>query len=558
MSSAYCHRILDGLWAAGVRDMVVTPGSRSTPLLLAALNSKLRLHSIIDERSAAFFALGRARAQGSKVALLCTSGSAGAHYLPALLEARYAEHCLVALTADRPPELQGTGANQTIDQRMLFAAACPPCVEIPVPEASNAAELRAGQRVYEAVALATGPLHINLAFRKPLEHGANEAVPQPCEWPAVQLPTNEIADDVLEELSEACAATNRGLIVCGPLADAKLAAEICDLARALGFPLLAESTSGARFVGALQEERVDSFTHILGTPALADFLAPELILQFGTDPASGPLLRWLEAATARRVRFTGNKQLRAPSERVEVLHGNARRACQILLRQATQPGSKEYLEAWRRAEQVCWEAVAKELARETTELSEALAIATVLKTLAKDTQLTLGNSLPIRTVDAVLPGEAARLRVLHQRGTSGIEGLIAGAIGSCEAGRNALLLGDVSCTHDLSSLALHRLADGPLVIIVIDNGGGKIFSHLPVATLGLEADKWRFWETPPQVNFELACQAWGVAYRTCDRVADLKSALDWAGELHTVSMVHVRVAPESMREFLSNVRGALA
>ncbi len=555
MSSVFCHRILEGLWAAGVRDMIVTPGSRSTPLLLAALNSKLRLHSVIDERSAAFFALGRARAQGSKVALLCTSGTAGAHYLPALIEARYAEHCVIALTADRPPELQQTGANQTIDQRMLFASACPPCVEIPVPEASERSGREAGRRVHEAAFFAKGPLHINLAFRKPLEPDPSEPTPKALEMPELEIEKKQVAPEKLEELSEACRSVSRGLIVCGPLADSQLASEVCALARAQGFPLLAEATSGARFVGQRQPERIDAFPHILSAPSIASALEPEMLLQFGAAPASGPLSRWLDGSRARRIRFTGSQNLRA-QEPLELLQGDAIGACQVLANVAAPPPS-EYLTAWRNAESAAWQSVEQELAREAPKLSEATAMATVLAALPSDTQLTLGNSLPVRSIDAVLPGHAARLRVLHQRGASGIEGLIAGALGSCGSTRSVLLFGDVSCAHDLASLALAPIAEGPLLIVVIDNGGGKIFSHLPVAGLNLPAKQWSFWETPPRVDFGLVCQAHGIAYRACETTRDLKDVLRWAHDLDRSCMIHIRVSPDSMRTFLSNVRGAM-
>jgi 2-succinyl-5-enolpyruvyl-6-hydroxy-3-cyclohexene-1-carboxylate synthase len=440
---------------------------------------------------------------------------------------------------------------------MLFAAACP-CVEIPVPEASDAAARDAAIQVHRAVALADGPVHINLAFRKPLEPSPDEVVPAPFELPLLRRPLVAVEPAKIEQLLERCQATTKGVIVCGPLADAKLARSVQMLARKLAFPLLAESTSGARFAGEKAFERIDGFTHILGIPSLASALQPEIILQFGTAPASGPLLRWLEAGGATRVHFTGSQPWRTRQETVELLPGDAASACQTLVAQATQQSGSEYLDAWRDAERRCWNAVEHELARESHGLSEAKAISAVLRGLAADTQLTIGNSLPIRSTDSVISGEALQLRVLHQRGTSGIEGLIAGALGSAHSGRSALLLGDVSCAHDLSSLALHEIAEGPLLIVVIDNGGGKIFSHLPVAGLGLPKDDWTFWETPPRVDFGLACAAYGVAHRLCKSEDELASALRWAQSTTGVSMVQVKVQPDSMRTFLSNVQGALA
>lgn len=558
MSSVFCHRILEGLWAAGVRDMIVSPGSRSTPLLLAALDSKLRLHSVIDERSAAFFALGKARAQGRAVALLCTSGSAGSHYLPALLEARYAGHCLVALTADRPPELHGSGANQTIDQRQLFASACPPCTEVAVPEEREKLALAARRRVHAAVVLADGPVHINVAFRKPLEPapGAGKPVEKPLA--SVERPQLLASDERVEKLVEACESATRGLIVCGPTSAPETGRAVRELARHLGFPLVAESTSGARLVGKPQHERVDAFPHILSVPALANALAPDLILQFGSDPASGPLLRFLDGASARRIRFGTHPGLRDATGATELVLGEVANAAERVAAKASPSASTGYLDAWREADTQAWHIANTHLAQSTPALREPEAVATILEGLRAGTQLTLGNSLPIRTVDTVLPGSCKQLRVLHQRGTSGIEGLVAGALGGCGSQPSALLLGDVSFSHDLSSLALHHRAEGALAIFVIDNGGGKIFSHLPVADLELRSEHWEFWETPPAVNIELACAAHGLAYRGCTSRKALGEAIRWAQEPDAVRVVHVAVVPDSVRTFLSDIRDALA
>ena len=250
--------------------------------------------------------------------------------------------------------------------------------------------------------------------------------------------------------------------------------------------------------------------------------------------------------------------LRAPANTVEVISGNSLKHCEALASCGIPAADRTYVEAWKTADERCWTHVQEHLGSDGEELSEAVAIDTIFRELEEDTQLTIGNSLPIRGVDAVVPGHRARLRILHQRGTSGIEGLIAGALGSSAKTPSALLMGDVSCAHDLSSLAMHREALGPLLIIVVDNGGGKIFSHLPVAAIGMPAKHWAFWESPPQVDFSLVCRGYGVAHRLCESQASLADSLRWAQRRDGTTMLQVKVAPDSMRVFLSSSRDTLA
>ena len=557
MSHAWCQQIVEGLRAAGVQDLVVSPGSRSTPILLAALDSKLRLHSVIDERSAAFFALGKARAEQRPVALLCTSGSAGAHYLPALLEARYAGHRLVAITADRPPELQDCGANQTIDQVPLFVAACPPCVQLGIAEEGQDALLALRRRVQQSIASAAGPVHINAPFRKPLEPTAGDsdgsgagraALPF---FPAGQTASQEALDHVLQ----LCASAQRGVIVAGPSTNQRLGPTLRTLAEATGFVLLAESSSNARFRGDASEHRCDAFPLVLGNEALAQGLVPDLVLQFGLEPACGALSRWLQACDADWLRFCDGRKLGDSQGRSQQVFGDSANACERLI-EALPKGDDggDYRRAWRQADERAWSAVSCELQSEGAMQSEAHAIATLLPSLPEGAQLTVGNSMPIRALDSVLPGHRASLRILHQRGTSGIDGLIAGSIGSSGPSFSALLLGDVSCAHDLSSLALAPMCPGPLAIVAIDNQGGQIFSHLPVSALALSQTSWDFWQTSPNLDLETLCRGYGVAYKRATKSSDMTEAVQWAQSQRGVCFVHVVVDPGSMRSFLLNVQ----
>jgi 2-succinyl-5-enolpyruvyl-6-hydroxy-3-cyclohexene-1-carboxylate synthase len=515
------------------------------------MESQLRVHSVLDERSAAFFALGRARADETPVAFLCTSGSAGAHALPALLEARYAGHRVIAITADRPPELHGCGANQTIDQEELFASACPPALQVGMPQSTQEAGLAMRRRVQEAVALALGPVHINLPFRKPLEPTEAERKEVLSGPPAevISASARRVDEEAIDSILLRCKQAKRGLIVAG--ASTKIGPALQSLARQSGFVLLAESTSGARLSGSALAQRCDAFPTILAGLAPEDrSLDPDLILHFGREPACGALLRWLAKQECPQFRFTGDPLLKDSTGKSAMVVGEVKDACERIAAALSPAPAGAYLQDWRKADEEAWSRVAECIDARDASLSEARAMATVLKGLPSGSRLTLGNSMPVRAADMVLPGHLAQLEVLHQRGTSGIDGLIAGAIGSADSGPSALLIGDVSCAHDLSSLALAPMCRGPLAIIVVDNQGGQIFSHLPVAEIPMKDNERNLWSTPPAVDFEQACLAYRVPYREASSNEEVLSALAWSQEQEGCVFIHLRVPADSMRSFV--------
>ncbi len=408
------------------------------------------------------------------------------------------------------------------------------------------------------MAFADGPLHVNVAFRKPLEPSRTARRPPTSSVAPLHKPRPQAANEILEKLAEDCARSDRGLIVCGPNTEPALGEALPLLAAAFNVPLLAESTSSARLCGLAHAHRIDGFAHILATPNACQALEPEWILQFGGAPACGPLLRFLASSQGRRVRFGMSERLRDSEGVTELIVGEASTSAKRLAALA-RPHDPNFLQSWRRADTAAWAAVESELASSAEELGEASAMHAILTSLEAGTQLTIGNSLPIRSTDAVVAGSEARLDVLHQRGTSGIEGLIAGAFGSCASTiKSALVLGDVSFAHDIASLALHAKAHGPLAILVIDNGGGKIFSHLPVARLELSAEQWAFWETPPSIDFKLATKAHGLPYRECSSALEIREAVQWAQQQASPSVVRVTVANNSMHQFLERVRAKLS
>ncbi|HSH46074.1 MAG TPA: 2-succinyl-5-enolpyruvyl-6-hydroxy-3-cyclohexene-1-carboxylic-acid synthase [Longimicrobiales bacterium] len=571
---------------AGVTDAVLSPGSRSTPFTWAALHDPgLRCHTVIDERSAAFFALGMARMTGRPAALICTSGSAAANYFPAVVEAAESGTPLLVITADRPFELQHAAAPQTIDQTRLFGDFARGYFDLGMPDADPAV-LRAVQRVAAQAVHATrsplpGPVQVNARARKPLEpvHGESALTRLVDELvdrgptrsaPAVQLP----AEDAIARLAEACRSAGRGLIVCGPTspwqaADPRL---VADLAAATGFPVVPEAASQQRFPGDLRDDTalLDAFPTLLEDPGFRTRYEPDLVLHLGRPPTASA---WNAAMTEwRSPRFVVWPHGWADpwSSATHVIQAGLDATIRPLLAHlrsdtgvagagvaGSTPPSPDWVAGLLRANAAAWASVD---AVTGEGFVEGTAVRAVFDALPEGSVLALGNSLPIRHADTFLPAAARGITVWSQRGANGIDGLISGAAGAAMAGRVdddpsadaspggrtrpvTLLVGDVSFVHDLGGLAVARDVASPLDIVILNNGGGRIFERLPIADRfdvgrGSGGDPSASgtgdpagpapgdaWLTPPRVDFEAAAAAFGVPYVRCRTAAEIATAL---------------------------------
>jgi 2-succinyl-5-enolpyruvyl-6-hydroxy-3-cyclohexene-1-carboxylate synthase len=556
VNAPWAELLLASLRDAGCADLVVSPGSRSTPLVMAAARLGLACHVLVDERAAGFFALGRGRASGRPSALVCTSGTAGAHYLPAVIEASLARVPLVVVTADRPPELQGCAAPQTIDQQHLYGRFARGFVDLGMPEAEASALVGVRRRAAQMVGLATGPepgpVHINVPARKPLEPtGSREEAhmaalvatvrAQPIARAAVAAAS--ASDGVIAEIAGALGRARRALLVAGPAPLDQPVGQVAALARACGLPLLAEVTSQLRFTG---EEPVpglcDRFDLLLRAPAWSAAHQPDLIVELGAPPTSG--------AYARLVADAGCERIVIAPHGWSDPHGTARLlvnapvagvAGRLAAEVAARPSG--WTEAWMAANRRAGAAID----RLAVTGGEHAAVRAVVGALPDGGLLMLGNSLPVRTAEAC-GCDRRRIGVLHQRGAAGIDGLIAGAAGAASAARRptALLLGDVSFAHDLGGLAAARLAGAPLAIVVIDNGGGRIFEQLPVARAPGGAELLeRFFLTAPAIDVAAAAAAFGLPCVKTDQPGGAVAAALAGGG---ATVVHVPVAPHSARE----------
>jgi len=535
----WCVALLDGLAASGLRLLVLSPGSRSTPVVLAAQQrAGLDILPILDERSAAFFALGAARASGRPAALLATSGSAPAHWYPAVIEASEAGVPLILLSADRPPRMRLWGANQTIDQTRLFGAFVRESHDPGLPQQQAAAikavrslGLRAGSI---SLGPRPGPVHINLPFDEPLVPAgdcqmdlrlpalaqANGTVDDPAFGLAIDCKSGPEIGPRHGPLTPALP-TGKGLIVCGPghfEAGFRQALHRC--AEQQGLPVLADPLSGLRF-GPESACIVSGYDTLLRNPRIAAELRPDWVLRFGRAPVSKRLGQWLDGIPTILADPTGGWS--DPS------HDVLQRLCvdpETLLESLGEPFDDNqpsqdptWRDRWLSADQQIHAFAERFLA--DADWCEGHIIRSLLSRIPAAEALLCANSMPIRQLDTWSGNRASPLRLYGNRGVSGIDGQVSTLAGLNHAGPPTwALFGDLSLYHDLSGLLQARRLKRP--ILVINNGGGRIFDYLPQHGL---RDFQTFWRTPIDIDLGQLATSVGLEHARVDSAATLDLVL---------------------------------
>ncbi|MEO8699486.1 MAG: 2-succinyl-5-enolpyruvyl-6-hydroxy-3-cyclohexene-1-carboxylic-acid synthase [Kofleriaceae bacterium] len=552
VQTIWAELIAASLGDAGVTLCVVSPGSRSTPLVAAFAASRLELVTIIDERTAGFYALGAARATGKPVALVCTSGSAAAHYLPALVEAAMAHVPLVVLTANRPPELHDCGASQTIEQRDLYIGFTRARFDLGAPVGSELALRAVRRKVIQAVTLAQGPdpgpVHLDVPLRKPLEPAApstdGERALAALTYPPalVAPPVLAGAPAAIAALGRAIAGEPRGVIVAGamPVGFAAARDAVFALALRAGYPIVAEAGSQLRF--GPRPDGVCFVDHFDLIPA-GHRPAPAIGICFGAEPVSAA---WPSVAIAARWVLAGSSWHDGDSTATVILGDVAQAIAAIPEPLADTRRSVEraaasaaWLADWREADARAAAAVTAALAVHPR--SEACVMRAAIAALPAGAIVQIGNSLPIRVVDQVC-GARTQLAVITQRGAAGIDGTLASAAGATRAGKPVLVvLGDVSFAHDLGGLLAARSVAAPLAILVIDNRGGQIFAGLPIARAELGDAFERHWLTLPELDPAAVATAIGLQAITAASPAAAASAIEVALAAPGVTVIHAPV-----------------
>lgn len=566
---------LNYLWAAllveelarnGVRHFIVSPGSRSAPLAVAASqNAGISTLVHFDERGAAYCALGSSRA-GHPAAVICTSGTAVANYWPAVAEASHSALPLVLLTADRPPELQDCGANQTMEQEGIFADYVRARLNLPCPDPSFSAEsllYRLNNTLAKGLSAPRGPIHINCKFREPLapidcaEAWQDSYLEGLGAWFNHEKPFNRsipaqrsLSKDLQDELIERIHQSRRGLVLVGRTVDDAQRKEMMELINTLGWPVFADITSGCR-----NNERIATlvpyYNLLLRSEKFRQWFKPDLILHLGGAFVSKALPAFVQNQEAPYIHLSPEKRHGGLSNRVTI-------GCSIDLKTLLPALESFNREKSRTAD---WEVFRKMNEGLTTRLRQyrskaeslnEIEIAAIIdQELGSENALFLGNSMPVRDMDQFATRAFSRL-IHANRGLSGIDGNIATAAGIAWGSGVPVtaVIGDMAALHDLNSLALLQHQETPVILVVINNGGGGIFSFLPIAEY--KEPFGRYFATSHSYRFKEGAALFSLDYVEVSTSAEFCDALQKAKNKNKSSVIEVTVCKEINLKFHKN------
>lgn len=528
-NTLWANVFVDELARSGLEAVCIAPGSRSTPLTLAfAQHDRIKVFSHLDERSAAFFALGHAIGTKKPAALVCTSGTAAANWFPAVIEAYQFEVPLLLLTSDRPHELRHSGANQTIDQVKLYGDYALWAVDMALPEADSPdiaiRNLRttANRAFATANGLRQGPVHINFPFRKPLEPtevqadtktivASAEARPDEAPFTAWQIAKPQASNDVIEQLAGLIEGNERGIIVCGPQSPGEeFPAAVAMLSKQTGYPIFADPLSGVRFDSLSGEQVISTYETTLAGSA-NPFGNADVVFRFGRVPTSKWLNNYLRTCGALahiHVRANGvwSDDMHITSHFIQADEASL---CDALVeRLPSRPDSN-----WRQRIFQVDEQAKTHIETITQAFSDAAVTRILLEEAPEDTVILAGNSLPVRHIDQFGTSIDKQLLVHANRGASGIDGNTSTALGLGAAFPDkplVLLCGDITLYHDMNGLLAVKRLGIPITIVVINNNGGGIFHRLPIRNY--EPEFTEQFLTPHNLTFEHTAKLYDLDY----------------------------------------------
>jgi 2-succinyl-5-enolpyruvyl-6-hydroxy-3-cyclohexene-1-carboxylate synthase len=519
--------LADELVRCGMTHAVTCPGSRNAPLIYAlAETDGIEAVSVLDERSAGFLALGIAKAAGRPVAVTCTSGTAAANLMPAVVEAYEARVPLIVLTADRPPELRDTGAGQAIDQIKLYGSHAKWFVEVGNHEPGRDAAVFHRALACRAWATAAGarpgPVHLNFPLREPLAPRPEHLTPddwagrdgaQP--WVEVWEPPASAAAGLATDIAH-----TRGVLVCGPGTPLAAVEPITALAEATGWAILAEPTSGLRCGPHDRSHVVAHYDVLLRDERWADEHLPQIAIRIGDTPTSKPLRTWL--ARTQQVVLDPYATWHEPTRSAQwIAAADPALTCAELAETISVPKNPAWIESWRAADELVQPALGD--AADPLEPKVWAALATSLPEAAT---VWVSSSMPIRDVETFFPSVANPIRFLANRGANGIDGVVSAAAGAAlaEGGRAWLLTGELALLHDIGGLLAASRAGAQLTIVCANNGGGNIFDFLPLAEHGAGETFEEHVVTPSGVNLAQVAALAGIPHQTVSTPDEIRIA----------------------------------
>lgn len=564
-TTLWAETLVNELSAAGVEAASLTPGSRSTPLTIAFANHPdIEVFSHLDERSSAFFALGRARRTGDVTALVCTSGTAAANYHPAVMEADEGRVPLLALTADRPPALQDSGANQTAYQTDLYGDAVrwQRTLPEPEPDARTLRSLRvtAGRAVAEAEGVPAGPVHLDVPFRKPLEPvevpgdvSEDFLADSPLavdgrDGPFVETTTGhrELSAPDVDALAGAIDNAERTLVVAGPEGPPTPAADaVTEFVDATNAPVLADPLSGLRFGSQVADRPIcggyDSYLDAAG-----DWPEPDLVLRFGASPTSKVLREYLRDLDARQVLVDPASEWReATFTATDLVAADSTALLESLADTVSKPSADSWRNRFAAAEKQYWELVGDAF---DDQFQEGTVLYEVASELPDSSTLFVSNSMPVRDLDRFGCPQSKSVSVLGNRGVSGIDGIISTALGAGSATKDSLVLvtGDLAYYHDMNGLLAVKRSNVDATIVLINNDGGGIFHQLPIESF--DPPFTGQFKTPHGLDFGPTGDLYGFDYHRVDGRARFQDQFSESVRNGETSVIEVQTdAEESHR-----------
>ena len=545
-NTALASALVEELGRAGVAHACVSPGSRSAPLALALWKDPaIRVWSHVDERCAGFFALGIAQQTGVPAVVLTTSGTAGANLHPAVAEAAEGRVPLIVITADRPPELRGRGAGQTIDQLKLYGSSVRWFCELGVAAADDTGLLHyrsAGVRaVAESLGRPPGPVHLNVPLTEPLAPDpdpgavtaetslAREGRPERRPLTAVSRAVSEPGDDLIGAFADLVAGCKRGLILAGRQPDPGLGSHVAALAQATGYPVLPEPTSQVRCGPHDRDLMVPAYDLIFRD--LPDRLAPEFVIRVGDMVTSKPARTWLAAhPECRQAVIDPGGAWNEPTFTADLIaRVDPAALLSAFAEQLEPPAERSWADAWVAASAAAERAVDAFFDTLGDELCEPRVHRDLGALLPAGSTVFVASSMPVRDLETFLPGTARELRFLANRGANGIDGLVSSALGAAATapGPAYLVTGDLGLYHDMNGLLAVRRHGVEATLIVMNNNGGGIFDFLPIAR---HRDGYEeLFGTPTGLDLAKVADLYGLPYTRIGSYRDLPGALSRPG-----------------------------
>ena len=523
---SYCLRFFSELRALGVTNVVVSPGSRCTPLTLSAQAAGLDVVVQLDERVAAFHALGAAKVSGVPTVLVCSSGTAAANYLPAVIEANHAQTPMIICTADRPPELRQWGSGQTINQVGIYGGNVRWSYDLPV--VSEVGQNLARSTALRAWSMSTGnfqgPVHLNWPFREPLEPSENLVAPEPTLTVARQHEVKYLEDPVLTDLAERY---ERGLITVGPN---NLPMDEFDSLLAFsannGWPILADPCSQIRGIENQKNAPIITSYEILFSSDQFVSLLPsvDVIVHVGLPAISKSYRLWKQKnPPSRYVLVSPGVDWPDPShEATDVVNSSMLNSFPYST--LGRGLDTDWCQLWINHDNLAVETIQAHVAEGKCELSVA---ARILSCMPAGSTLVLSNSMIVRDAELAFQKTGTGVTIVSNRGANGIDGVISTGVGASSAGEGPclVLVGDVAAVHDVGGLVAAGRLQSDIVIVVIDNGGGAIFSFLPIAEK-LDAESFtNLFTTPHRTNLQRIAESAEIESSVIESLPEIEQLL---------------------------------